>query len=67
MIHLTKDQHDQLASNGSGPARVVDPISNMEYVLLRADVFAQLSGMVDADFHISEAYPAMNRFFRALD
>ncbi|MBM3996613.1 MAG: hypothetical protein FJ303_21035 [Planctomycetes bacterium] len=44
MIQLTKDQHDALANNGQGPAKVVDPITNTEYVLLRAEEFARLKG-----------------------
>ena len=66
MIQLTNDQHDELASNGKDAAKVIDPVTNTEYVLLRADVFARLSGMIDTDFHISEAYPAMSRAFAEL-
>jgi hypothetical protein len=66
MIQLTKEQHDELANNGQDTAKVIDPITKTEYVLLRADLFANLSGMVDTDFHISEAYPAMSRAFAEL-
>jgi hypothetical protein len=66
MIQLTKDQHDELAANDKETAKVVDPVTNTEYVLIRADVFAHIGGMVDADFHISEAYPAMSRAFAEL-
>ena len=61
MIQLTQEQHDALASNGQEPVKVIDPVTNTEYVLVHADAFAQLGGMIDSDFHISEAYPAMSR------
>jgi hypothetical protein len=44
MIQLTKDQHDALASNGDESVRVIDPITNTEYVLIRAEVFERLRG-----------------------
>jgi hypothetical protein len=66
MIQLTKKQHDALASNGQAPVKAIDPVTNTEYMLVRADVCANLSGMVDVDFHISEAYPAMSRAFAEL-
>ena len=66
MIELTKDQHDELASNGKDTAKVIDPVTNTEYVLVPVEVFARLSGMVDVDFHINEAYPAMSRAFADL-
>ena len=66
MITLTQEQHDALASNGQGPVKVIDPVTNTEYLLVRADAFAHLGGMIDTDFHISEAYPAMSRAFAEL-
>ena len=63
MIQLTKDQHDELIQNGEGATRVVDPVTNTEYVLLRADVVARWSGMIDVDFHVSDAYAAIDEAF----
>jgi hypothetical protein len=63
MITLSKDQHDELANNGQDSARVLDPVTNTEYVLLRADVFAQLSEMITDDFEASDAYAAIDEAF----
>ena len=63
MIQLTKNQHDELAGNGKEPMRVIDPITNAEYVLVSAEDFARLRGMIDVDFHVSDAYPAIDRAF----
>jgi hypothetical protein len=66
VITLTKEQHDALASNGQEPVKAIDPVTNTEYMLIRADMFAKLGGMLDVDFHISETYPAMSRAFADL-
>ena len=63
MIQLTKEQHDTLASNGNDSAKVVDPISNTEYVLIRADLYERVRGLIDDDFHVSEAYTAIDEAF----
>ena len=49
MIQLTKDQHDALANNGNESVRVVDPITNTEFVLVRAEVFARMQNF-DPEF-----------------
>ena len=66
MIQLTKDQHDELVNNGTDTAKVIDPVTNTEYVLLRADAFEHLHGMIDVDFHISDTYPAIDQAFAEL-
>jgi hypothetical protein len=66
MIQLTKDQHDELASNGENTAKVIDPVTNAEYVLVRTDVYERLSGLIDADFHVSDAYAAIDEAFAEL-
>ncbi len=66
MIQLTIHQHDELANNGDAPAKVIDPVTNAEYVLVPAAEYRHLSGMIDVDFHISDAYPAMSRAFAEL-
>jgi hypothetical protein len=60
MFQLTKDQHEAIANNDADNARVIDPVSNIEYVLVRADVYARLSGMIDVDFHVSDTYAAVD-------
>jgi hypothetical protein len=62
MIKLTPEQHDELSKNGKDSATVIDPISNTEYLLIRADV-AMRYGMIDADFHVSDAYAAIDEAF----
>jgi hypothetical protein len=59
MIHLTRDQHDKLSANGCEPVRVVDPVTNAEYILIAVETYAQLSGMIDTNFHVSDTYPAV--------
>ena len=39
MIQLTKEQHEALAQNGSHPARVIDCVTTIEYVLVPAAVY----------------------------
>jgi hypothetical protein len=63
MIHLTKGQHDEMASNGKGPVQMIDPITNAEFVLVPAAEYAYLSGMIDKDFHVSDAYVAIDEAF----
>ena len=66
MIQLTKDQHDELVAIGKERANVLDPITNSEYVLVPADEFNHLSGMIDTNFHISDTYQAMSEAFAEL-
>jgi hypothetical protein len=63
MIQLTKDQHDELANNGQDTAKVVDPVTNTEYILVRADIYEYRCGLIDADFHVSDAYAAIDEAF----
>ncbi len=45
---LTDEQRRALrATDGAGPIEVVDPATNVTYVLLRADVFARLAAQAD--------------------
>ena len=45
MIQLTPEQHKVLSNMGSGPARAIDPTTNAEYVLVRAEVYDRISAM----------------------
>jgi hypothetical protein len=45
----------QLAA-GMVPVRVIDPATNETYVLVRADVYEQMTGLLD-EFDPREAYP----------
>ena len=47
-VHLTDEQRRALrASDDAGPIEIVDPSTNVTYVLLRADVFARLAALAD--------------------
>lgn len=63
MIQLTQEQHNYLANNGRGPAKVIDPITNAEYVLVPAAEYTYLSGMIDVGFHVSDTYAAIDEAF----
>ena len=60
MIQLTKDQHDELTQNGKDSMKVIDPVTNTEYLLIRADAFERLRGLIDGDFDVSDAYAAID-------
>jgi hypothetical protein len=49
MIELTPDQHQALATSGGAPARARDPVTNDEYVLLRAEVYDRIKLLVVDD------------------
>ena len=61
MFELTPDQQHEL--RGPEPARAVDPQTKAEYVLVPADLYERMKGLLGDDFHPSEAYPAMDRAF----
>jgi len=39
MIQLTQQQHDAVEESSGEPIRAIDPATNAQYVLVRADVF----------------------------
>jgi hypothetical protein len=47
MIKLTPEQHEALAEIGTEHVRVLDPSTNTEYVLLRADIYERLKSLLD--------------------
>ncbi len=49
MIELTPEQHAVLAQNGKEPARVIDRVTNLQYVLVRAEVYERLKTLLDID------------------
>lgn len=49
MIQFTPQQHDELPKEPAGVARAVDPSSNVEYVLMRADLYERLLASCAAD------------------
>jgi PHD/YefM family antitoxin component YafN of YafNO toxin-antitoxin module len=49
MIELNREQHEALKQNGKDPLRVIDRASNVEYVLVRADVYERLKTLLTDD------------------
>ena len=48
MIELTQEQHEAL-QNGMEPVPAIDRATNMEYVLIRKDVYERLRGVLAED------------------
>jgi hypothetical protein len=49
MIELTEAQHRLLTEHETEPARVIDPATKAEYVLLPAAVYERLRALLDED------------------
>jgi hypothetical protein len=63
MAILTTEQRTLLQQAGGEVLVLIDPVTNQQYVLLRADVYDELrSGQVDLDPH--DLYPALHRALR---
>jgi hypothetical protein len=62
-IELTETQQQAIAECATTLPRVVDPGTNTTYVLVRADVFDRLQGVLDGDLQPRDAYPAIDRAF----
>jgi hypothetical protein len=59
--NLTDQQRQALHEvNDSGPVTVVDPATNTQYVLVRADVFQELQEWM-RDLEPQDAYPVVDR------
>lgn len=59
-IELTREQ---LQAAEASPLRVTDPETRREYVVVRAEDYERLRGLLGEDFDPSEAYPAIDRAF----
>ena len=49
MIELTPEQHNILEKNGTEPVRLLDRATNIEYVLVRAEVYERLKQLLADD------------------
>ena len=49
MIELTEEQRHALAREEESPPRVLDPASNIAYVLVRADVYERFQSLLSDD------------------
>jgi hypothetical protein len=59
---LTDEQQRELDATPGPVARLIDPRTNAEYVLVRADVYDRLERLMDIDPR--DAYPALDESFR---
>jgi hypothetical protein len=48
-IELTEQQHEALSRNGAEPVRAIDPSTNVEYVLLPAEMYERLKFLLRED------------------
>ena len=44
MVELTPEQHQAIAATGAQPVRAIDPVTQTEYVLLRAEIYDRIKG-----------------------
>ncbi len=49
MLELTAEQRQAIAANGAQPARAIDPATQAEYVLLRAEINDRIKHLVSDD------------------
>jgi hypothetical protein len=61
MIELTQEQRREL--DAPGPAQARDPLTNETYVLVRADVYERLKGLLQGDTFAADAYPQVMEVF----
>src|SRR4051812_32496107 len=61
-IRLPEALRQVVQEQASEPIRMVDPGTNAEYVLVRAEVFERLGKLVDID--PADAYPLLDEAFR---
>jgi len=66
-LKLSTEQREALAhADASAVLQVVDPQTQVAYVLIRADVFERLRRVLDSDdFDVRQAYPLMDAAARA--
>jgi hypothetical protein len=49
MTAMTPELRRAIEEAGESPPRVVDPVTNTDYVLLRADVYERLRALIEPD------------------
>jgi hypothetical protein len=64
MLELPESLHQAVADHPGMPVRLIDPHTQGTYVLLPAEVYDQLLGLLGKDFQPSDAYPAIDRTFK---
>ncbi|MCC6123912.1 MAG: hypothetical protein IT426_03040 [Pirellulales bacterium] len=68
MTATLSDQQRQALheTNDVGPVTVIDPATKAEYILVRADIFAQMREWMN-DLEPQEAYPLVDRIMAVDD
>src|SRR5260370_37428344 len=59
MFELTPEQRQELT--GPEPARAVDPETNRTYVLVAAEQYERIKGLLEGAFDIRDAYALMDQ------
>ncbi|HET6573049.1 MAG TPA: hypothetical protein VFG68_05565 [Fimbriiglobus sp.] len=59
---LTDEQSRAVAAQPGEPLRLIDPVTNRAYVLLRADLYDKVRELLQG-FSPPDAYPAIDRAF----
>lgn len=62
-IQLTPEQHRELADNGADEIHAVDPVTNVEYVLVPEASYARWRQLLGDAIRPEDAYPAIDRSF----
>ena len=60
MTTLTPEQRQLLKASGAEPLRLLDPDTNEEYVLVKAEAYSQIQAVLE-DLDPREMYPALHR------
>ena len=61
-LKLTDEQRERIAANPDMPTRCIDPTTDQEYVIVRAEDYDRLS--IDwGEFRVEDAYGAVNEVF----
>jgi hypothetical protein len=60
MTTLTPEQRQEIRKAGEGPVRLADPETQMEYVIVRADVYDRICALTD---DARAAYPLAMKVF----
>ena len=61
-LKLTDEQRERIAANPDMPTRCIDPATEQEYVIVKAEDYDRLS--IDwGDFHVEDTYAAIDEAF----
>jgi hypothetical protein len=62
MIELTQQQRLEIQAEPS-PPRLVDPVTGQEFVLIRAEIYAEWAAQIDENVDPQEIYSAIDQTF----